>query len=211
MKHIKCIIFDFGGVIADSDYSRFRILQNILINYNITFKKNDLIKLRGFSTKAFLINNFPDLSSKDIEEIIIKRHQEYNNNLKKYCKPFKNMNESIQQLSKYYELAIVTTNSIENIRIQLQHLQIFKYFKWVIGREYAEDNSLLKDYTNIPSIISRRVKECIVIEDSHNGIRLANKAGFHCIRFNPFQESINKEDFNDTVHNYDELINKFIS
>ena len=211
MNNISCLIFDFDGVIADTNWARFQILKKILIDYDIFLETKDLQNLIGCSTKSFLKTNFSKLSEKDLNEIINKRHREYLSNLNKYCIPFKDMSKIIQQLYKKYDLAIVTTNTYKNIKIQLQHLKIYNYFKWIIGREYSEDDFQMKTYKKIPTIIRKKVKECIVIEDSEVGITSAKKTGYYCIKFNPYKKKdTNDEKYDDMAFDYIELKNKII-
>ncbi len=53
-SNIGCIIFDFDGVIADTDLGRYKVLKQILLDYDTelanSFNKKDLI---GLSTKSF--------------------------------------------------------------------------------------------------------------------------------------------------------------
>lgn len=205
-NNITCLLFDFDGVIADTDLGRYKTLKQILLNYNIeiskSFSKKDLI---GLSTKGFLTRNFQFLSKQQIEEIVEKRHRLFFSNLSKYCIPYKGMKESIEYLSSIYDLAVVTTNSTENVKVLLKHLGIIDYFKWIIGRELCENENLIKTYKPIPKIIDKKISECIVIEDSNYGVNAAKKEGFFSIRFDP-ENIFEKGNENVRVKNYADLI-----
>ena len=129
---ITCLIFDFDGVIADTDLGRYKALKDILPNYDNelakSFSKKDII---GLSTKGFLIRNSHTLTKKQVDEIVKKRHELFFSNLSTYCIPFKNMKDSIEFLSSKYDFAIVTTNSTENAKFLLRHLEIISFFKWI--------------------------------------------------------------------------------
>jgi len=203
---ITTLIFDFDGVIANTDLGRYKLLKDILLDYNSdfvnTFNRKDLI---GLSTKAFLVNNLKHLSEAEIQEIINKRHELYFSNLSDYCIPYDNLNQTISFLSSKYDLAIVTTNSVENVTKQLKHLGIFELFNWVIGRETCENSNFKKTYKPISNIIKKKVSECIVIEDSDLGVNAAREEGYYCLRFDPdnlFQNGLE----NVKISNYKELI-----
>lgn len=202
---ISTLLFDFDGVIADTDTARFKILKKILPNYDHTlaksFTRNELI---GLSTKKFLLDKSNSLPEAQIDSIIRMRHMIYFSNLEEYCIPFPKMKETIRYFNSVFELAIVTTGGTENVKIQLQHLNIIDCFKWVIGREISEDGKFRKTYTPIPAIINKKLAECIVIEDSNVGVHAARKAGFYCIRFDPDRLYKNGKE-NEKVMDYPEL------
>lgn len=202
---ISCLIFDFDGVIADTDLGRFKLLKEILKDYDSelsdSLSKNDLI---GLSTKGFLTKYSPKLSLIEIEEIITKRHKLFFSNLSKYCIPFENMAESIKYFNSKFDLAIVTTNDVANVKVLLEQLEILNYFKWIIGREKTENNALEKTYHAISKLLKKEVSECIVIEDSDFGINAARREGFYCIRFDPDNLFL-KGNENRKVNSYKEL------
>ena len=202
-NNISSLIFDFDGVIADTDYARFNILKSILKKKGLNFNFN-ITALKGLSTKSFLQKNYPVISKNEIDNIIQERHFKYLSNLKKYCIPFEGMKNTLLHLFEYFDLYIVTTNSLEILEIQLEFLKINELFKRKIGRESAENMNLKKTYENIQNIIKKTIKECIVIEDSLIGIEAAKNEGYFCIKFNPYKEQLQgKEDFE--VNNYKEL------
>ncbi len=184
-RKITCLIFDFDGVIADTDSGRFKILKRILSKYDTakiqSFSKKDLI---GLSTKSFLKKFTNDLSDKDVDKIIKERYKLFYSNLSDYCIPYPNMKTTIEKLSSQYDLAIVTTNSKENVLKLLEHLGVLLFFKWIIGREECENN-LVKTYTKVSGIINKNISECVVIEDSNYGVESAKKENFLCVRFDP--------------------------
>lgn len=207
---ITCLIFDFDGVIANTDYGRYKALKQILPKYDKALSNSisptDFI---GLSTKGYLKQNSNTLSDSQIEEIVSQRHKLFFSNLSKYCIPYENMKESIEYLHGKFDLALVTTNSTKNIEILLNHLGIKKLFKWIIGREISENEKLIKSYSLIPSVIKKNVSECLVIEDSNIGVDAAKKVGFFCIRFDPDDNfTLGKE--NIKVRNYKDLEMKII-
>jgi HAD superfamily hydrolase (TIGR01509 family) len=203
-----CLIFDYDGVIADTDLGRYKLLKNILVDYDIDlskrFNQKDLI---GLSTHAFLVKNFKNLRRFEINMIIQRRYELFFSNLSEYCLPYENMKETIEYFHSKFELAIVTTNNVENVKIQLKYFGIINYFKWIIGREKSEGKDLTKTYRMVPDTLKKKVSECIVIEDSDIGVNAARLEGFYCIRFDPGNLFIkNKE--NERVKNYIELKDK---
>lgn len=207
-NNITTLIFDFDGVIANTDLGRYDLLKDILYEYDIDLSNNMINKdLIGLSTKAFLVKFSRKINRYERDEIIKKRYKLYFSNLEKYCIPYDDLKESIRYLYSKYDLAIVTTSSIINVIIQLKHLEIHELFKWIIGRELCENKELVKTYSKVPIAINRKVDECIVIEDSDIGIKAAKKEGYYCIRFAP-NNDITKGSEDIIIESYKELVKK---
>ena len=205
---ISCLIFDFDGVIANTDLGRFKALKQILQNYDSNLSETlSLSGLIGLSTKSYLRHYTNILTDSQITEIVKQRHELFFSNLSSYCIPYENMKETIEFFQSHFDLAIVTTNNKKNAVILLEHLGIRKFFKWIIGREKSENDNLIKSYSLIPSIINKKVHECIVIEDSNIGVDAAKEEGFFCIRFDP-ENNFPKGNEDIKVMNYRELKDK---
>jgi phosphoglycolate phosphatase-like HAD superfamily hydrolase len=207
-KSKTSIIFDYDGVIANTDLSRFKLLNDILSEYNIELAKSHNQKdLIGLSTNSFLLKNFKSLSQIEIDEIVYKRHELFFSNLNRYCLPYDNMKETVAYFHSKFELAIVTTNSLENVKVQLDFLGIRNYFKWIVGREICENKEFVKTYGYVSDTIDREISSCIVIEDSDVGVNAAVEEGYYCIRFDP-ENIFAKGNENERAMNFVELKEK---
>ncbi len=207
---MKTIIFDFDGVIANTDEGRYKLLNDILPDYGLALEESDYTKMIGLSTKSFLKQNYTELTETEINSIVSKRHELFFNNLDKYCIPFKGTIEIIQKLSKDFQLIIATTNASDNVKKQLKFLNVDHFFKYIFGREVMENGSLLKDYSSLAVNSNFNIKESIVIEDSETGILAAKKSGYFCIEFNPINKDKNEQaDYR--VKDYQELYNLILS
>lgn len=111
-EKFKHIIFDFDGVIADTDTARFKILAEILSKYNIDlqtdFNKSDIV---GNPTDIFLHNNYPLLNKDKIKNIVEKRRTEYLSNLEKHCIVYPKAVQTINDLrADGHSIHLATTN-----------------------------------------------------------------------------------------------------
>ncbi len=207
-KNITCLIFDFDGVIADTDLARYYILKDILREYEIDFGEQFSMKdLIGLSTESFLKKNFETLSVEQVNEIVNKKHQLHFNHLDKYVLPFPHARETLRYFHTRFDLAMVSANPQKNLEILLNHLEITHFFKWILGREVCENDKLEKSYLPVASKIQRDVSECIVIEDSEYGVNAARQAGYFCIRFDPHNRFAKGLE-NERVKNHPDLIKK---
>lgn len=205
---IKHIIFDFDGVIAETDYGRFEVLSKILTKYDIDFKNRFHIEdISGTPTDIFLNKHFPNLGAFQIETIVKKRKEEYINNIDKYCNVYPG---SVETLNDFFNLGYIiylaTTNNAFIATKLTDYAGISDLFhsvfprEKIINKEYnKKDYDLLLSETNINPI------ESIVIEDSLTGLKSAKENKVACIGFNRFGNKKIDEISDFSVNSYNEL------
>src|SRR3989338_5526866 len=67
---MKGIIFDFDGVIVDSERKRMHFLQEILANKGVIADDHELLPLIGRKTGAFLMEKFPTMGEQTKKDCI---------------------------------------------------------------------------------------------------------------------------------------------
>jgi putative hydrolase of the HAD superfamily len=197
---IKAIVFDFDGVIVDSEKiwldSKIKALKinNIKIKNNIKFKS-----LVGISSDVFFKRFIPKkIYQNNIREIV----RSYNNLLKKNFSKTPRLNKGILEILKTLNLkfGIVSNNSSKFILKSLKSHKILKYFKkkFIIGlRETKFKKPLPYGYLKILKALNCKANEVIVIEDSYTGISSAKKAKIkYIIKYNQSKIKKIKNSFN---------------
>jgi HAD superfamily hydrolase (TIGR01509 family) len=197
---IKAIVFDFDGVIVDSEKiwldSKIKALKinNIKIKNNIKFKS-----LVGISSDVFFKRFIP---KKIYQNIIRKIVRSYNNLLKKNFYKTPRLNKGILEILKTSNLkfGIVSNNSSKFILKSLKSHKILKYFKkkFIIGlRKTKFKKPLPYGYLKILKVLNCKANEVIVIEDSYAGISSAKKAKIkYIIKYNQSRIKKIKNSFN---------------
>lgn len=210
-EKVKCILFDFDGVLADTEAGRFGQLCELLSERGIDLKKRCNEKnLVGLSTTAFFRKFFPEMDERHIEEIAYIRHTDYLTNLKKYCIPYPHAAEAVKMLKeKGYTLVLATANETKSAYILLNHVGVDQYFSAVFGRELMEDGYGNKSYDFIKNRIEFSPGECVVIEDSYIGVSASKKAGYFTIAMNRYNDEQVKKSADIVVNDFTELINLF--
>jgi HAD superfamily hydrolase (TIGR01509 family) len=187
---IKAIVFDFDGVIIDSEKiwldSKIKALKinNIKIKSNIKFKS-----LVGISSNVFFKKFIP---KKIYPNIIHKIVRSYNALLIKNFSKNPKLNKDILEILKELnlEFAIVSNNSSKFIIKSLKSHKILKYFKkkFIIGlRKTKFKKPMPYGYLKILNALNCKTSEVIVIEDSYAGLNSAKNAKIkYIIKYNPF-------------------------
>lgn len=176
---IKAIVFDFDGVLVDSEKIWLDAKINALKINNIKIKKNINIKsFIGVSSDIFFKKFIPKKNYRNIKKKVILA---YNNLLiKKFSQNLK-LNKGIKDILSLQDIkfGIVSNNSKKYILKFLQNHKILKYFKKnsvVALRNTKLRKPLPYGYLKILKVLNCKINEIIVIEDSITGMKAAKKA-----------------------------------
>ena len=210
LTNVISLIFDFDGVIAETDNGRFALLNNILKEYKIELEESyDVTDIIGRTSDNILRTYFPQLSEESIKEIVMKRKYEFLKHLDKYCHVYP---EAIQTITDLHaigkRLYIATTNNLEITEKLLDFIMIKNKFEKIFTREtiVSADNHF-KNYSYIIKSINEDKETCIVIEDSALGIESAKRADLFCVAIDRYdnQGACQKADI--TVKDFNQLRN----
>ncbi len=208
MNYRKNIIFDFDGVIAETEYGRYQLLSIILKKYDFDFKKKFTVKdIAGIPTDIFLQNNFPQFSSTELKMLVSKRRELFFNNLSKYCSIMVGAVQTIRDLNKEgHHLFLATLNNAIDGERLLQFIGIENEFIKKFYREsILNKETSKKDYLKVLKTLNLNGTDCVVIEDSVTGLSSAKKCSMYSIGFNSHNSKDIQRIADQTVNNYNEL------
>lgn len=179
------IIFDFDGVIADTDTYRYQLLKEVLEKHHIHLDGNedDLI---GITTQKFLSDHFGHLDKATMADIINERRSLFFKHIARYSHLFPGAKDTLIKLKQSgYSLFLATSNDQEMITRLLSHHRIDGIFQSVFPKEITEDaRTMKKSYKNVLAQMKASGEDCLVIEDSSTGVMAAKEAGLFCVGFN---------------------------
>ena len=209
-KNIKCVIFDMDGVIIDSEEIHKKAYYETFASLNLDVSEALYKTLTGSST----INAFQRLIAhfnldKNPEEMVLDKRKRYVNFFEK--DPDLHLVEGVEEIIKYcYEKGIIlilaSSSAMVNIDRVFTRFKLHSYFTAKIS---GADLTASKPHPEIfekAAILANTPKEnCIVIEDSDNGIKAANDANIFVFGY------ANKLSEGQTLENADAVINRFNS
>ena len=214
---LKAIVFDFDGVIVDSEKIWLNVKKNTLIKCKIKINKITNLNLyNGVSSKIFFKKFIPKKTYQNNIKCVIKT---YNNLLKKSFAKTPKLNKKILSILKIKNLqfCIVSNNSKNFILKCLKKHNISKYFKkkFIVALRKSEFRKPLPyGYLLILKKLNCKPSEVIVVEDSFTGIKAAKKAKIKNIfRYNKFKFKKIKSVINITDFKFfkKKFINKFLN
>ncbi len=180
---IKGFIFDFDGVLIDTNKYHFQSWQKALENFNINFNINIYKKTIGLNRSEslnFILNlNQNNLNTK--EEVILKKKNDFflklisNLSINDLMPGVKNF---IFNYKKSHKIGVASSS--KNARYILKKINFDHFFDVIVdGNNITESKPNPKVFLKCAELLNLNPSECVVFEDSKNGIIGANEGGFH--------------------------------
>lgn len=185
---LKAVIFDMDGVIIDSEPLHHQAYYKMFKDVNIDVSHALYESLTGKSTLNVCkqICDIFKLKQKPETLVAIKRkHYEY---IFENDKTF-NLIDGVLELIKDYHsngltLILASSASMPSINRIFNRFNLNPYFKAKLsGADLKASKPHPEIFINAAKASGFKTHECIVIEDSTNGIKAANSANIFCVGF----------------------------
>lgn len=199
---MKAVIFDMDGVIIDSEPIHFEVDMQTMKNFGCSISKEELNKYVG-TTNEYMFTDIKNKYklNKSAEEII-----NYRCNLVKRkviesdLVPIEGIRDLLKNLKdKNIPAAIASSSPRDFIEVVVSKFGIEDYFSCILSGEEVKNGKPAPDiYIETAKKLGIAPKECIVIEDSKNGVIAAKEAGMKCIGFkniNSGEQDLSKADY----------------
>lgn len=184
---IEAVIFDMDGVIIDSEPVHYKVNKEIFAELDIEMSRSEYNSYIGTSNSEMwaMIKDRHDLSQ-DVEYLVglqQKKNMEHIINgeivpVDGVLRLFEELNESS------IELALGSSSPKNLIDKVIEQLDIKDFFKVVESGENVENGKPDPDlFKKIADDLDILVERIVVIEDSHNGVKAAKKAGMNCVGY----------------------------
>jgi len=210
-KKLQCVIFDMDGVIIDSEEIHKKAYYETFKNLGVEVSEELYKTMTGSSTiNAFqkLVNHF---NLNDIpEELVLQKRKCYVNYFEN--DPTLSLVNGVKELIQFLykqnlTLVLASSSAMVNINRVFSRFDLNQYFTAKIS---GADLTASKPHPEIfekAAILGGVSKEqCIVIEDSDNGIKAANDAGIFVVGYeNPLVSDQTLKDANLIIRDYNIL------
>jgi len=173
------LIFDFDGVIVDSERATFELLQAICKRHNITLRDDALIERVGKKITYFVDQYFGDELSIDTKQSVVNEfYSIFLQSPSSYVQPIDYVCDFIKEYEGPQKFAIASVGHRQSIESILSSLEIKNKFKVVLSSEdVAQPKPDPQIYIKACHVLGESPKECLVFEDSKVGATAALAAG----------------------------------
>lgn len=181
----KAVLFDLDGVLIETEKETFRFYQDYFKDKGIIIKDEDFKFKAGRKSVDFFsaILSPEQLQQFNTKEITDLKRELFNTNLDKYVKKVPGGKELLQTLKETgIPMALGSQNESRMINSVLEWLDVRPYFECVLSLDdITKKKPDPEIYLLAASKMSAKPEDCLVIEDSRDGIAAAKNAGMYCV------------------------------
>ncbi len=191
---LRAVIFDFDGVITDSEILHLRAFNQALAQHGMEITKEDYYKDYLGLTDLDLFNLLVDKSllkadAREIANLAAQKKQIFEKLAKAEGSIIKGVQDFLQMLKQNnIPMAICSGAMLAEIEVILEEARLRSFFEVIVSAEQVKkgkpnpDGFLLTlQKLNQGRQIPIASEDCIVVEDSHWGLEAAKAAGMHTI------------------------------
>lgn len=198
---MEAVIFDMDGVIIDSEPIHFDVDIKTMAYLGVDISAKELEKYVGMTSPEMwqLIKN-EYIITQSVDEIIDYQLKNKINILRNLeIGPIDGIKELLFEL-KSLGVRVGIASSSPRIFIEevLRKFDLTDYFECIVSGEEVKRGKPAPDvYIEAAKELKVSPKDCIVIEDSKNGVRAAKEAGMKCIGYqnlNSGQQDLSQAD-----------------
>ena len=214
---LKAVIFDMDGVIVNSEPLHRKAYFDMFEEFNLNVSNRLYESFTGKSTSAICkeLCKIFDLSISH-EKLMLSKRKHFKTIFDN--DPEFQMIDGVLSLIKNYfynnlTLILASSASMTNINRIFKKFDLDKFFKAKIsGADLKESKPNPEIFIKAAKLSGFNKSECIVIEDSTNGITASKSAGIYCIGFNsPNSKNQNYDKADLVVSNFNEIMFSKIS
>jgi HAD superfamily hydrolase (TIGR01509 family) len=184
----KALIFDMDGVLIDSEPLHKQIEQDILKELGVNLPLDEHFKFASMGMEMWNIveGRFGFNRKTTAEELHKEKAKRYIQALtSKPILPIDGLKELVTAArEKGMVLAVASSASIFNIKLVLKALELESSFLLIVSGEQVPRNKPFPDiYLRTAELLNLEPNECMVVEDSANGVNSAKAADMFCFGF----------------------------
>jgi beta-phosphoglucomutase family hydrolase len=207
---LEAVIFDMDGVLIDSEPFHLVVNEKIFANLGINLSEDEYHSFIGTTHKDMwstikkrynLPQSVPELVNMQVSGNInyIKNEE---------IEAIEGVSDLLSEITREnIKIGIASSSPTEVIQLVINKLNISNYFSAIVGGEEIKNGKPSPEiFLKAAKLLKAESNNCLVIEDSKNGVAAAKAAGMKCVGFknpNSGNQDLGKADL--IVDNYDSL------
>ena len=208
---LKAVIFDMDGVLVNSEPLHRKAYFDMFEEFNLNVSNSLYESFTGKSTSAICkeLCEIFDLSISH-EKLMFSKRKHFKT-IFDNDPEFQMIDGALSLIKNYFynnlTLILASSASMTNINRIFKKFDLDKFFKAKIsGADLKESKPNPEIFIKAAKLSGFNKSECIVIEDSTNGIIASKSAGIYCIGFNsPNSKNQNYEKADLVISNFNNI------
>jgi HAD superfamily hydrolase (TIGR01509 family) len=191
---LRTVIFDFNGIIVDDEPIHFKLFQKVLGEEGILLTEQDYYaRYLGFDDRGAFTAGFRDsgrpLDDAKLRQLVERKAVYYQDAIRNHVSIFPGAKRLISTLAETHPLAVASGALRNEIETILETAGLLHYFTIIVSAEDVRQGKPEPEiFLKVLAALNERehnnridATECVVIEDSKEGIRGARRAGMKCL------------------------------
>jgi HAD superfamily hydrolase (TIGR01509 family) len=192
---LRAVIFDFNGIIVDDEPIHFQLFQQVLAEEGIVLtEKAYYASYLGFDDRGAFTASYGDnnrqLSRSKLAELVDRKAIYYQQAIRNHVSIFPGVKNLIISLTGRLPLAVASGALRREIETILTTAGLLNHFQVIVSAEDVsqgkpEPEIFIKTLAQLNAVANDENPispgECVVIEDSKEGIKGARRAGMNCL------------------------------
>nr|WP_321486022.1 HAD family phosphatase [uncultured Draconibacterium sp.] len=211
MKSIKALIFDMDGVLVDSEPFHIEIEKRMFRKMGLDISDEEHAGYMGTATdvmwRSIIEKRNLTLNVDEMTRLTVQAGIPFFKSLEK-IEPMPGLEKLLKRLSgAEIPMAVASSSDAETVQIITEKSGLRKYFRYTISSSEVGKSKPEPDvFLHAAKLLGEKPANCLVIEDSKNGIKAAKTAGMFCVAYSgAASDSQDQTQADKIVSDYQEL------
>ena len=192
---LQAVIFDFNDIIVDDEPIHFRLFQRVFAEEGIDLAEATYYqRYLGFDDRGAFLAGFRDrgraIGPAKLQQLIARKADYYQEAIRNHVAIFPGVRALVEDLVRHVPLAVASGALRQEIETILQTVGLLSHFRAIVSAEDVQQGkpepeifikalAALNESNGAGAAIAPI--DCVVIEDSKEGVRGARQAGMKCL------------------------------
>jgi beta-phosphoglucomutase len=184
---IKAIVFDFDGVLADSEMIHFRVYNELLASSGVRLTKEEYCEeYLGFDDEGVFEHLAQKknlmLGDEEIEMLIAAKARRFEAIVSASNVLYPTAESCVRRLAAVWPVGICSGARRSEIEVMLRGARLLDLFRCIVATGDTDQGTPAPDpYGKAAERHGVAPHECVALEDSHAGLQSARSAGMRTI------------------------------